>query len=108
MRLLNTSTLLLHEFYGDMIPKYAIFSHRWEDSEVTFQDLSEKKGPGMSGWNKGSSTETDCTRSGLRKQGFEVLGELLNYAKSCTLAIPPTVFDVELRLVVSFGLLLEP
>ena len=52
MRLLNTSTLLLHEFYGDMIPKYAILSHRWEDSEVTVQDLSEKKGSGMPGWAK--------------------------------------------------------
>jgi len=52
MRLLNTSSLLLHEFNGDSIPKYAILSHRWGDTEVTFQDLSEGKGPGMSGWDK--------------------------------------------------------
>jgi hypothetical protein len=44
--------MLLHEFYGDKIPEYAILSHRWEDSEVTFQDLGEKKGPGMLGWDK--------------------------------------------------------
>jgi hypothetical protein len=30
MRLLDTSTLTLHEFLGDTIPNYAILSHRWE------------------------------------------------------------------------------
>lgn len=39
MRLINTSTLELREFFGDQIPKhYAILSHRWESDEVTFQD----------------------------------------------------------------------
>lgn len=39
MRLLNTTSLTLHEFFGNSIPSYAILSHRWEDEEVTFQDL---------------------------------------------------------------------
>jgi hypothetical protein len=43
MRLLNTSTLELHEFYGEAIPSYAILSHRWETEEVTFEDLQAGK-----------------------------------------------------------------
>ena len=39
MRLLNTSTLTLQEFFGNSTPQYAILSHRWEGEEVTFQDL---------------------------------------------------------------------
>ncbi|KAF5344923.1 hypothetical protein D9758_011587 [Tetrapyrgos nigripes] len=38
MRLLNTETLKLEEFYAD-IPRYAILSHTWEKEEVTFQDI---------------------------------------------------------------------
>ncbi|KAF5368403.1 hypothetical protein D9758_002410 [Tetrapyrgos nigripes] len=38
MRLLNTETLQLHEFYSD-IPTYAILSHTWDREEVTFQDM---------------------------------------------------------------------
>jgi hypothetical protein len=42
MRLLNTNTLLLHEFFGK-IPGYAILSHTWEKEEVTFQDLTLRR-----------------------------------------------------------------
>lgn len=39
MRLINTETLLLHEFIAD-IPKYAILSHRWQqDGEATLQQF---------------------------------------------------------------------
>ncbi|KAF5368575.1 hypothetical protein D9758_002408 [Tetrapyrgos nigripes] len=38
MRLLNTKTFQLHEFYSD-IPTYAILSHTWDREEVTFQDM---------------------------------------------------------------------
>ena len=38
MRLINTRTFELKEAYGN--PNYAILSHRWGDSEVTFQTLS--------------------------------------------------------------------
>ncbi|KAM7186213.1 HET domain containing protein [Naviculisporaceae sp. PSN 640] len=40
MRLLNTETLFLSEFYGAEIPPYAILSHRWGREEVTFADLT--------------------------------------------------------------------
>jgi hypothetical protein len=52
MRLLNTTTLELHEFFGDNIPYYAILSHRWEDGEVTFQDLQSGNGRRMEGYSK--------------------------------------------------------
>ncbi|KAF5340104.1 hypothetical protein D9758_013156 [Tetrapyrgos nigripes] len=38
MRLLNTETLILGEFYTN-IPPYAILSHTWEKEEITFQDI---------------------------------------------------------------------
>ncbi|KAJ2897353.1 HET-domain-containing protein [Zalerion maritima] len=39
MRLINTSTLALEEFFGSKIPEYAILSHTWEDNEISFQQL---------------------------------------------------------------------
>lgn len=38
MRLIDTKTLELLEFWGNKIPEYAILSHIWEKDEVTFQD----------------------------------------------------------------------
>ena len=43
MRLLDTSTLELHEYFDDNIPKYAILSHTWGEEEVSFHDLQNKK-----------------------------------------------------------------
>ena len=43
MRLLNTSTLELHQFVGDEKPKYAILSHTWGKEEVQFNDISKPK-----------------------------------------------------------------
>jgi hypothetical protein len=39
MRLLNTKTLRLKEFVSTEGVKYAILSHRWEDEEVSLQQL---------------------------------------------------------------------
>jgi hypothetical protein len=52
MRLLNTSTFELHQFFGDKIPYYAILSHTWGDDEVTFEDLQTGRGQKMAGWKK--------------------------------------------------------
>jgi len=52
MRLINTSTLELHDFLGDHFECYAILSHRWDDHEVTFQQLRDGQGPQTKGWNK--------------------------------------------------------
>lgn len=39
MRLINAETLKLHNFKSSFIPKYAILSHTWGDSEITFKEL---------------------------------------------------------------------
>ncbi|KAK7455293.1 hypothetical protein VKT23_011166 [Stygiomarasmius scandens] len=52
MRLLDTSTFQLAEFYSD-IPKYAILSHTWEKEEVTFQDIQNLEiAKRRAGWAK--------------------------------------------------------
>lgn len=40
MHLINVKTLDLERFVGSAVPPYAILSHTWGDSEVSFQDLS--------------------------------------------------------------------
>ncbi len=52
MRLLNTTNLTLSEFFKNNIPPYAILSHRWGDSEVTFQDLLRDAEKWLRGWVK--------------------------------------------------------
>jgi hypothetical protein len=52
MRLLNTTTLELHECFDDKIPRYAILSHRWDDREVTFTDVSKRRNLEAPGWIK--------------------------------------------------------
>jgi hypothetical protein len=66
MKLLNASTLKIHEFVGDKIPPYAILSHRWEEEEVTFQDLQDGRGSAMQGWGN----ITGCCKQAI-EDGFE-------------------------------------
>lgn len=51
MRLLHIETLELKEFFGEEVPPYAILSHRWDKSEVSFTEMREKRNmeghPGM-------------------------------------------------------------
>ncbi|KAH8799976.1 hypothetical protein F5882DRAFT_435638 [Hyaloscypha sp. PMI_1271] len=77
MRLLNTTTLKLHEFFGSEIPYYAILSHRWGADEVTFQDLQQGRGPTMAGWAK----IVGCS-SQARKEGWEYAVSILDSFQS--------------------------
>ena len=52
MRLVNTSTLELHEFVGSNIPKYAILSHTWEQGEVLFHDMANPAALHLPGFAK--------------------------------------------------------
>jgi uncharacterized protein YerC len=52
MRLLNTTTLKIHEFTGKAVPKYAILSHRWEAQESSFQDARDRVNLDSTGWKK--------------------------------------------------------
>ena len=64
MRLLHTSTLELHEFYGEVIPKYAILSHTWGEGEVSFQELQKAKldESSMLNESKGYRKIKDCCK----------------------------------------------
>ena len=52
MRLVNTSTLELHEFVGSDIPKYAILSHTWEDGEFLFHNMANRGARHLPGFAK--------------------------------------------------------
>src|SRR6266487_4505708 len=52
MRLLNTSTLTVHTFFGEAVPDYAILSHTWDSEEVSLQDLQQEGGEEMPGYSK--------------------------------------------------------
>ena len=38
MRLINTTTLEVREFYSEQTPQYAILSHCWGEDEVSYVD----------------------------------------------------------------------
>ncbi|KAJ4387021.1 hypothetical protein N0V85_007815 [Neurospora sp. IMI 360204] len=42
MRLINTETLELHEFFESQAPPYVILSHTWEKDEITFREMVTK------------------------------------------------------------------
>ena len=52
MRLLNTSTIELAEFFDKNIPPYAILSHTWGEEEVTFKDMRKETGKSKAGYQK--------------------------------------------------------
>ena len=52
MRLLQTKTRQFGEFYDSQIPHYAILSHRWGDSEVSFKEMRKGTAPHGSGMAK--------------------------------------------------------
>lgn len=65
MRLMHTTTFELHEYFEKQTPLYAILSHRWEDAEVTFQDLRDGRGPQMKGWAKILGCCTQAVKDGF-------------------------------------------
>jgi hypothetical protein len=52
MRLLNSTTLELEEFFDNHIPKYAILSHRWLDDEVSLKDMQNATATRKAGYAK--------------------------------------------------------
>jgi hypothetical protein len=52
MRLLHTKDLRIQQFSTNDVPKYAIFSHTWEEEEVTFQDIERQTSTRMKGYPK--------------------------------------------------------
>ena len=44
--------LELHDFFGHGLAYYAILSHRWDNHEVTFQQLRDGEDPQRKRWNR--------------------------------------------------------
>jgi len=68
MRLIDTKTIKLHEFTGN-IPYYAVLSHRWGDQEVTFEDLRNDNARQKTGYEKILNC---CKQAALDSWGFVV------------------------------------
>ncbi|KAK4448950.1 heterokaryon incompatibility protein-domain-containing protein [Podospora aff. communis PSN243] len=69
MRLINTKTLQLKEFWGNDIPRYAILSHTWEEEEVTFQQLTQLSREEVAKFKGFKKIERTCQladRSGIK------------------------------------------
>jgi hypothetical protein len=52
MRVLDTTTFELHEFFDRKIPPYANLSHTWGEGEVSFQELLSGDGSFKRGYAK--------------------------------------------------------
>ena len=52
MRLLNTTSLKIEEFFGDDIPQYAILSHTWGRKEISYHEwvYAQNQSPPHWGW----------------------------------------------------------
>ncbi|RMJ08439.1 hypothetical protein BHE90_005284 [Fusarium euwallaceae] len=66
MRLINTATLALVEFFGDQVPEYIILSHTWQEEEVTFRDWADQA---LASRKKGYHKIVDTCEL-ARKQGY--------------------------------------
>jgi len=66
MWLLHSQTLKLTAFFDSNVPSYAILSHRWEDEEVTLQDMQGHSAPQKAGYAK----IVQCCRRAVR-DGFD-------------------------------------
>lgn len=66
MRLLNTTSIEIEQFNSN-IPPYAILSHRWEDHEVTLEDMMPGgEGKGRDGYRKLRLSCAMASRQGLQ------------------------------------------
>ncbi|EFE32544.1 uncharacterized protein ARB_00730 [Trichophyton benhamiae CBS 112371] len=66
MRLLNTRSLRVEEFFDDSaLPDYAILSHRWQDEEVSLQQLRDGQATAMRGYKKLADSCSQARRDGF-------------------------------------------
>lgn len=66
MRLLDTSSFELREFWDNEIPLYAILSHTWEKEEVSFQDMQSSRATTKAGYAKILGSCKQATLDGLK------------------------------------------
>ncbi len=86
MRLINVHTLVISEFHGSRVPRYAILSHTWDEEEVTLQDMREGRAASLKGYRKIKSCCEQARFDGLpyavwQFALFILIGPLLMYSK---------------------------
>ena len=70
MRLINTSTFALEEFWDETAKPYTILSHRWEGKEVSFQDMQDiAKASGKKGFEKYADSASRLAKTGVSVRG---------------------------------------
>ncbi|KAM0265191.1 hypothetical protein ACHAQJ_000344 [Trichoderma viride] len=66
MRLINTKTLDLEEFFDIYVPEYAILSHTWSDGEISLQEWADRKNRRFKpGYQKITWTCEEAIKDGL-------------------------------------------
>ena len=65
MRLINTSTLAIEVFFDGHAPPYAILSHRWQDGEVSLQEMQNGTAATKPGYSKIVETCAQARRDNL-------------------------------------------
>ncbi|KAI6380301.1 hypothetical protein MCOR25_001729 [Pyricularia grisea] len=87
MRLIDTNTVEVVEFYDDEIPQYAILSHTWGTEEVSYQDMQflttdrNRKVRDLSGSHSSSLKSSDVTTI-VAMSGYIKIKTASNYARS--------------------------
>lgn len=71
MRLINTKTWLMEEFWGGPAPSYAILSHRWEAEEVSLRD-----------WRKATKKGSLSPEHLRSRRGFRKVSRFCEYART--------------------------
>jgi hypothetical protein len=64
MRLINTETLQLEEFWGQL-PSYAILSHTWGRNEITYEDVNAGQTKSIMRWGKLREACWQASQDGL-------------------------------------------
>lgn len=71
MRLIDTTTLHLREFFDSQRPAYSILSHTWGSEEVNFQEWME--------WEEGNPTQKARVEA---KRGFQKIERACQVARA--------------------------
>jgi hypothetical protein len=66
MRLLDTTTLTLHEVHGDCTEPYAILSHTWGEEECTLLDMASPDVVSRKGFAKIKHCCDQAAKDGLK------------------------------------------
>jgi len=72
MRLLNSTSLKMEDFFGDQTPPYGILSHCWEREEVTFQEMKNISTNPSTRFKAGYKKIKRCAQE-VKKGGLEWL-----------------------------------